>query len=246
MTKQKWSQFGGVVIICLVLVLLMGCVPKADYEKLQTDFISLQTGYDKLKADYEKLQANYNSLQQEKSDLEAELELYKKTFSATVHSGIQPPYLKATNSRITLERNPDATYPTWQQLMDFLENDDTDNNAYIPGIFECGDFAELLFNNAESSGIRATFVVVYFLDAFSSHALNAFKTTDKGLVYIDCTAPAWHFYSHGYEIYFIQHSDKIAHIQAGKPLSFTNLGWDSYTPIFWEDMGRVRRIEIYW
>ena len=34
---------------------------------------------------------------------------------------------------------------------------------------------------------RAAFVAVLFSDNEAGHALNAFRTTDRGLVYVDCT-----------------------------------------------------------
>jgi len=39
-------------------------------------------------------------------------------------------------------------------------------------------------NNAESAGIRAAYVHIW--TATIRHAFNAFKTTDRGLVFIDC------------------------------------------------------------
>jgi len=51
----------------------------------------------------------------------------------------------------------------------------------------CGDFAETLHNKAEAAGIRTAFVHIELDDEDTGHALNAFHTTDKGLVFIDCT-----------------------------------------------------------
>ena len=61
----------------------------------------------------------------------------------------------------------------------------------------CADFAERLHNNAEISGIRCAYVDVtltgypdpyhYGITSNTSHALNAFETTDRGLVYVDDT-----------------------------------------------------------
>ena len=38
----------------------------------------------------------------------------------------------------------------------------------------------------ENAGIRAAWVSVEFTDNPDGHALNAFETTDKGLVFVDC------------------------------------------------------------
>jgi hypothetical protein len=51
----------------------------------------------------------------------------------------------------------------------------------------CADFAETLHNNAEKAGWRAAYVGIDLAGSERGHALNAFQTTDQGLVYIDCT-----------------------------------------------------------
>ncbi|UCH42573.1 MAG: hypothetical protein JSW16_07130 [Dehalococcoidales bacterium] len=88
---------------------------------------------------------------------------------------------------IELIDNPDATNPTYAELVAFISKDGTDTNEYIPGKYVCADFAEDVHNNAEAAGIRAAWVGIEFEGDDIGHALNAFETTDKGLVYIDCT-----------------------------------------------------------
>lgn len=51
----------------------------------------------------------------------------------------------------------------------------------------CADFAERLHNEAEMAGIRCAYVSIGLTDPGGGHALNAFETTDRGLIYIDCT-----------------------------------------------------------
>ena len=88
---------------------------------------------------------------------------------------------------IELIDNPDATNPTYTELLAFISEDKTDTNEYIIGQYVCADFAEDVHNNAEAAGIRAAWVGIDFEGDEEGHALNAFETTDKGLVYIDCT-----------------------------------------------------------
>jgi len=106
-----------------------------------------------------------------------------------VHHGEQPPYAltAAGYDRVQLINNGTATDPTWQQLESFLTADKTDEKGYVTGSFMCGAFAEELYNNAEAAGIRAAWVIVSFEGESAGHALNAFYTTDRGLVYIDCS-----------------------------------------------------------
>jgi hypothetical protein len=77
--------------------------------------------------------------------------------------------------------------PTWVELEAFLLSDKTDEILYVDGKFVCGDFAETLHNNAEASGIRAAFVIIWWENESVGHAINAFNTSDRGMVYIDDT-----------------------------------------------------------
>jgi hypothetical protein len=134
-----------------------------------------------------------------------------------------------TGDFIILINNKNATNPTYNQLVSFLQKDKTDTYPYqyvistassfygtaeshvnlnriqniIDGAIQpdppkkCGDFAERLHNNAEMAGIKCAYVSIglsgytdpyhYGIPSNSGHALNAFQTTDKGLVYIDDT-----------------------------------------------------------
>jgi hypothetical protein len=92
---------------------------------------------------------------------------------------------------IELINNPDATDPTYAELLAFLETDQTDKFVYIIGppknAYVCADFARDVHNNAEAAGIRAAWVGIDIEGEAEGHAINAFETTDIGLVYIDCT-----------------------------------------------------------
>jgi len=92
---------------------------------------------------------------------------------------------------IELINNPNATNPTYAELLAFIKRDRTDEYSYIFGppkvAYTCGDFAEDVHNNAESAGIRAAWVGIDVYGEDEGHACNAFETTDMGLVYLDCT-----------------------------------------------------------
>ena len=91
---------------------------------------------------------------------------------------------------IVLINYPDATNPTYAKLVAFIKRDPTDTNSYLKGgpkDYVCADFAEDVHNNAEAAGIRAAWVGIDIEGEDKGHALNAFETTDRGLVYIDCT-----------------------------------------------------------
>ncbi len=92
---------------------------------------------------------------------------------------------------IELINNPNATNLTYAELVAFIKEDSSDEHYYADnsGVlsYVCSDFAETVHNNAEAKGIRAAWVGIEFKGGGDGHALNAFETTDRGLVYIDCT-----------------------------------------------------------
>jgi hypothetical protein len=73
--------------------------------------------------------------------------------------------------------------PTLEEVASFLEEDKTDSNQYVEDKYVCSHFATDVNNNADQQGIRCAYVDVRFPD--SAHAIVAFDTTDKGLIYFD-------------------------------------------------------------
>lgn len=168
---------------------------------------------------------------------------------------------------IVLINNKDAKNPTYSQLLDFLKLDKTDQYPYqfsmillnpyfgsaedhvdldlvkeiIDGTEQmsppriCADFAEVLHNNAEKAGIRCAYVSIELGE--DGHALNAFNTTDNGLVYIDVTG-VWGMGP--------SNCDKVVSVKVGNsyiPRSlFPESGWSST----WDNMGEVTNIFITW
>lgn len=191
------------------------------------------------------------SIQNELEDTKAELRLYKETLGVKVSSGIQPPYEKEAFGRaldINLINNQNAINPTWQELKEFLLVDPTDDKIYRENIFDCGNFSEMLHNNAEAAGIKAMFVAVFFEDREIGHALNAFKTTDRGLVYVDVTTGTEEWkYGRG----DAAERDKIAYLVKGKEYNSISLGentpldYDSYEKMKADWDIYYQKLELY-
>ena len=72
--------------------------------------------------------------------------------------------------------------PSYQEMKDFLRRDTTDRR-YHTAKYECKNFASDVCNNAEAEGIRAAVVRLEYKK--SAHAIVAFETTDKGLIFIE-------------------------------------------------------------
>ena len=201
-----------------------------------------------------------NELDTTKTQLEtaeAKIRLYEEAMGVEVFFGVQPPYAKEGTGRplaVSLSNNSTADDPTWQELITFLLADPTDDESYQLNTFDCANFSEMLHNNAEAAGIKAAFVGVFFSDGEEGHALNAFKTTDRGLAYVDCTGPTL--------TQRLQHPnlewDKIAYVVKGKELGSVSISLTVYPKYSyyeqigkssgsgWSPLGIVEGIEIYW
>ncbi len=139
----------------------------------------------------------------------------------------------ADGNAIVLFNNPEAHNPTWQELKQLLWGDKTDQCLYSETSFVCADFAEMLHNNAEKAEIRAAYVCIDLASYSEGHALNAFNTTDQGLVYIDDTGLD---YSHTFS------ADKTVTVSEGSEYQPKSI-FDSTQ---WQDMGTVAKIWIQW
>ena len=144
----------------------------------------------------------------------------------------QLPYNGTYGFRIVLENNPDAVDPTWDQVVAFLRADRTDEMEYVASDFMCGSFAQEVHNNAEKAGIRAAWVGIDLAGKQVGHAVNAFNTTDRGLVYTDSTGQT----AQAYDIALLRPEtedggggetstggDRVAYVDQGKELGFISL-----------------------
>ena len=73
--------------------------------------------------------------------------------------------------------------PKYTELQEFLARDQTDSNLFISGEYVCFDFAAALNNSAEARSIRAAYVRIRSREW--AHAVVAFETVDKGLIFIE-------------------------------------------------------------
>lgn len=135
---------------------------------------------------------------------------------------------------LILVNNPQAHDPSWEELKEFLHQDKTDKYLYTDS-FVCADFAEMLHNNAEEAGIMSAYIFIEFDNTYIDHALNAFNTTDRGLIYIDDTGDAG---------YYPCSLDRIVEVELNKEylpsLIFPCAGYEL------ESIGNVSEIYIQW
>lgn len=137
---------------------------------------------------------------------------------------------------IDLKTNPNAANPTWQELLDFLRTCQVDQIPFNPPSFSCADYAEALYNDSEAAGIRTAFVAVHFYDSSIGHSLNAYQTTDRGLVFIDATQTTT-----------FQSEYKIVDLKVGKAyLPRGPLPGEQRIYMNWEKYGKVKDFFVIW
>lgn len=180
--------------------------------------------------------------------------VYSEEFSESEQAKNKPKLnaYKVSGSPVILVDNPSARNPTWEELMEFLKEDDTDRILYQLDSFNCIDFAERLHNNAEHRGFRAAYVSVSFHDRQNGHAINAFETADKGLVFIDCTGAE-------NPLGELDGNDKVAYILPDREYGsvsiyytdtpeyeFYELRKDKRLKGFFKSIGTVKGTRIFW
>jgi hypothetical protein len=95
-------------------------------------------------------------------------------------------YQAADNIRLSyIADNPPAPKDvTYAEVMQFIEDDKTNEQEYNLQTFDCDDIARTVKENANYNGIRCGLVLLS-MDYKYAHAINCFNTTDKGLVYLE-------------------------------------------------------------
>jgi hypothetical protein len=73
--------------------------------------------------------------------------------------------------------------PTYQEAVLFIGQDRTNENTYLKNTYVCSHFSRDVCNNAEGKGLRCAYVALIYPEA--GHAIVAFNTVDKGLIYFD-------------------------------------------------------------
>jgi hypothetical protein len=127
-------------------------------------------------------------------------DLYVRSVDAMFENG--------TTLKITENRT--AADTSYDHLIAFLDSTKISREPYQTG-HVCSSFAAELHDAAEMAGIRAHLVVIFFDDA-PQHLIVAFKTTDKGLVYVDATGRTLYEINAGYPPTY-----RIADVVPGQP-----------------------------
>lgn len=93
---------------------------------------------------------------------------------------------------LTLAYRSDTHDPTLEEALAFTRMDKTDEHPFEYGKYDCSDFTQNFQHNATQQGLRCEACVMHFHrtadgNNWDGHYINAFYTTDAGLLLIDCT-----------------------------------------------------------
>ncbi len=202
------------ITICLASVTWAGCSSQSPYEegliRYDGEWVTLE--------EYERLKSG------EQSSTEPPPIINIPSVSETSDNDAQSNFIYENgaicvggdNEPIELIDNPEAKNVTYEELIDFILSDPTDEKMYTSW-YVCSDFAEEVHNNAESFGIRAAWVGIDFEEDPIGHAINAFETTDKGIVFIDCTGRSLGDVIYQYPFELCEDWESVAYIEIGKP-----------------------------
>jgi len=196
------------VIICLLIGAVVGYgVGYLIYEdrisSLKSDLAEAQETISEYEREVAALNSQISILESNRSVLEEKISVLERKLNETSQRLIrlQADYENLLNATLksTLKN------PTWEELKSFLEQDDTDRIEYRPGEFDCTGFAITLRDRAWRLGFRCAYVEIEFAEG-GGHALNAFQTVDRGLVFVDVVG-----------------KDAIAYVQVGQPYGLISL-----------------------
>ena len=96
------------------------------------------------------------------------------------------PIYYENGSVIEVTENRRAADPSYGLLISFLSDYGPPPGEYGAG-HVCSSYAVELYDCAESMGIDAHMILVYFVGVVDPHSILAFDTTDRGRIYIDPT-----------------------------------------------------------
>ena len=98
--------------------------------------------------------------------------------------------LPELNNNITLSENVTSNNqtltlknPTFEEMRAFILKDTTSRKIFVLNKYECRHFATEVDNSAEATGWRCAFVLLCYKQG--QHAVIAFDTIDRGLVFIE-------------------------------------------------------------
>jgi hypothetical protein len=174
---KRWIAIGILVALCLVVSLTLWDT-SSELGSTRATLASTQTELALTQAELTSYQAELASTQADLASTQITLEATLISLDSTKAelSSLQAEYDRLASGYVVKD-------PTYEEMKDFIAKDKTDRKEYIEGRYTCVNFAADVKKNAMEENTRCAFVIIEFPKG--SHAIVAFDTTDKGLIYIE-------------------------------------------------------------
>jgi cob(I)alamin adenosyltransferase len=160
---------------------------QADLAHTETNLTTAQSNLTQTQIDLTNTQSKLSTAQVKLVQTQADLTnaLNQVTLTNERVNTLQTDYdsLKTNYDRLTTGYAYVLSDPTYLQMKNFLSGDKTDQKTYDASIYNCQNFSADLITNAAKLKIRCAFVSID--ERSSGHAIIAFNTTDKGIIYIE-------------------------------------------------------------
>jgi len=204
-----------------------------NYQALTNNFSALSQNYTTLVSNYDALTNDYNTLSGNYSTLLSVHQALQEQYFAlkTLYEQLQTDYetlentydtlLEQYGTMLELWNNPleYVVTPTWDDVITWLETDQTNATSYDPEKFLCGDFSIMLIQHAKAMHWRMLFTVLEFdyydenptgierHHGYHAHAFVSIFTTED-IVYIEPqTDYTWYVYHSGDPETHVEFSD---------------------------------------
>ena len=169
----------GLIIIGSLAIAAGACIPwifwtwEDKYNNLLEKYHDLHDDYNDLSQDYDDLLDDYNTLFSNYNDLFGQYQ--------SILSILEDPLT-------------DPVLPTVEEVLTWLDSDDTDTYIWVEGIWECGDFSAMLMVRAKEMNWRMRIACMFYSHAGESgwqstdgydqygehgHAFNLILTQDS-------------------------------------------------------------------
>jgi Skp family chaperone for outer membrane proteins len=180
-----------VLVLLLTSLIIFTVISQISRYELQQQIANLKTEITNHKNQIASLSQEIANLEQELSYTKQELSdtkqklLNEQTKLSQLQNELTNTLSRLNNleSRISRER---ITYPTYSDVLSFIEEDDTDKQKYVSEnyTFICTDFTNRFINNFLKKGFFSCEAIIY-LPENSSHSLVAINTTDRGVIFVE-------------------------------------------------------------
>ena len=167
------------LLVIISAVIIISIIAGFTYSNLgyQAEINNLKTASENEKS---QLETQIQNLETQLDGIESELNDTKGQLTE-VQEELEEKYLEIIDiyngTRYNLHN------PSFSEARYFMNNDDTNEIPYEAVNFTCAHYSQRANNNAEDMGISCAVVILNF--NLSSHAIIAFNTTDRGMVYFE-------------------------------------------------------------